>query len=64
MRAISAAAAAVQAFVHRFGGMPPDPLNAAFWRPVVRNHFIAAARPPVAITSDQLLVSVSVIIYY
>jgi hypothetical protein len=26
------------------------------WRPIVQNHFIAAARPPVPLGSDELLV--------
>jgi hypothetical protein len=27
------------------------------WQPIVQNHFIAAARPPVPLGSDELLVS-------
>jgi hypothetical protein len=48
----------VQAF-DKYGGLPAitnNPLDTKLWRPIVQNHFIAAARPPVPISSSELLV--------
>jgi hypothetical protein len=39
-----------------FGGLPPNPLRPERWRPIVQFHFVAAARPPVPISSTELVV--------
>jgi hypothetical protein len=41
--------------VQALGGLP-NLTDTKLWRPIVQNHFIAAAKPPVPISSSELLV--------
>jgi hypothetical protein len=57
LTAAAAAVAAARLAFQAFGGLPPNPMRPEVWRPIVQNHFIAAAKPPVPIDSSELLVS-------